>query len=252
LNGKFANLIGPRGVLDCKASDVYDENLMPGDALGRFGPLGYQTCEDTGPLNIERMKTVDREFLNRTKKLIAKATVNNQPFFTWFNSTRMHFYTHISDDVEGISGQGFYSVPDKLELKLPSTFGIENTPNILVVMLDDVGYGQFDTFGSPIIQTPTMDEVADNGLRYTQFHTTALCSPTRAALLTARNHHSVAIGALTNGSTGYPGYNSIIPQSAEASPKSFRLMVMAPPGLAKTITFRNGKPRKLDPLNIGL
>ncbi|NEQ74852.1 MAG: arylsulfatase [Okeania sp. SIO2C9] len=106
------------------------------------------------------------------------------------------------------------SVPDIPELKLPSTFGIENAPNILVVMLDDVGYGQFSTFGSPIIQTPRMDEVAANGLRYTQFHTTALCSPTRAALLTGRNHHSVATGALSNGSTGYPGYNSIIPQNA--------------------------------------
>lgn len=107
-DGIFANTIGPRGVLDCKASDVYDENLSPGDTLGRFGPLGYQTCEDTGPLNIERMKTVDREFLDRTKQFITNAATNNQPFFTWFNSTRMHFYTHISDDVEGISGQGFY------------------------------------------------------------------------------------------------------------------------------------------------
>ncbi len=107
-DGKFTNTIGPRGVLDCKASDVYDENLMPGDERGRFGELGYQTCEDTGPLNIERMKTVDREFLNRTKKFITAASVNNKPFFTWFNSTRMHYYTHISDDVEGISGQGFY------------------------------------------------------------------------------------------------------------------------------------------------
>lgn len=107
-NGSFANTIGPRGVLDCKTSDVYDEILMPGDKLGRFGPLGYQTCEDTGSLNIERMKTVDREFLNRTKQFITKAVTTEQPFFTWFNSTRMHYYTHISDEVEGISGQGFY------------------------------------------------------------------------------------------------------------------------------------------------
>ncbi|NET80067.1 MAG: arylsulfatase [Okeania sp. SIO1F9] len=107
-DGVFSKIIGPRGVLDCKASDVYDENLMPEDTLKRFGPLGYQTCEDTGPLNIERMKTVDREFLNRTKQFITNAATNNQPFFTWFNSTRMHFYTHIDDDVEGISGQGFY------------------------------------------------------------------------------------------------------------------------------------------------
>ncbi|NET80068.1 arylsulfatase [Okeania hirsuta] len=129
----------------------------------------------------------------------------------------------------GLTTDANDSVADDLQLKLPSNFGIENAPNILVVMLDDVGYGQFGTFGSPIttikgkmgkkkevpmINTPAMDRVADNGLRYTKFHTTAMCSPTRAALLTGRNHHSVATGALTNGSTGYPGYNSIIPQNA--------------------------------------
>ena len=81
---------------------------MPSDSYERFGPLGYQTCEDTGALTIERMKTVDRDFLDRTKQFIANAVNSNQPFLTWFNSTRMHFYTHINDDVEGISGQGFY------------------------------------------------------------------------------------------------------------------------------------------------
>ncbi|MEQ9485371.1 MAG: arylsulfatase [Coleofasciculus sp. F4-SAH-05] len=102
-DGKFANTIGPRGVLDCVATDTPSPD--PGD---RFGPMGNQSCADTGSLNIERMKTVDREFLTRTKQFIAKAVTKKQPFFTWFNSTRMHFYTHISDDVEGISGQGFY------------------------------------------------------------------------------------------------------------------------------------------------
>ncbi len=102
-DGLFANTIGPRGVLDCKASDVYDTTEVP-----RFGEWGKQICEDTGPLNIERMKTVDREFLDRTKQFITNAATNNQPFFTWFNSTRMHFYTHISDDIKGDSEQGFY------------------------------------------------------------------------------------------------------------------------------------------------
>ncbi|MBC6418453.1 MAG: arylsulfatase [Prochloron sp. SP5CPC1] len=100
----------------------------------------------------------------------------------------------------------------KPELKLPSTFGIEDAPNILLVLLDDVGYGQFGTFGGSI-STPALKQVAENGLRYTQFHTTALCSPTRAALLTGRNHHSVSNAAITEGAMGYPGYSSVIPQN---------------------------------------
>ncbi|NEP48112.1 MAG: arylsulfatase [Moorea sp. SIO3C2] len=110
-DGWFAKNVGPRGVLDCKATpDVYYNKPIIGepDYPDRFGELGYQKCTDTGSLNIERMKTVDREFLKRTKKFIKKAVKKDKPFFAWFNSTRMHFYTHINDDVEGISGQGFY------------------------------------------------------------------------------------------------------------------------------------------------
>lgn len=87
------------------------------------------------------------------------------------------------------------------------------SPNILLVLLDDVGFGQPGTFGGPV-PTPTLDRVAANGLRYNQFHTTALCSPTRAALLTGRNHHSVGYGVIAEQATGFPGYNSIIPKSA--------------------------------------
>ncbi len=105
------------------------------------------------------------------------------------------------------------SEPVKPELKLPQNYGIENPPNILLVLIDDVGYGQFGTFGGGI-PTPTMDKLAKNGLRYTQFHTTALCSPTRAALLTGRNHHSVATGVIQEAGTGFPGYSGIIPKSA--------------------------------------
>jgi len=89
----------------------------------------------------------------------------------------------------------------------------EGAPNILLIMTDDVGFGASTTFGGPI-STPTMDRLAQAGLRYTQFHTTALCSPTRAALLSGRNHHSAATGVVMEMGTGYPGYNSLMPKSA--------------------------------------
>jgi arylsulfatase A-like enzyme len=90
----------------------------------------------------------------------------------------------------------------------------KGAPNVLLIMTDDAGYGVAGTFGG-VIPTPSLDRVAKMGLRYTQFHSTALCSPTRAALITGRNHHSVGFGVVTEQSTGYPGYNSIIgPQNA--------------------------------------
>jgi arylsulfatase A-like enzyme len=86
-------------------------------------------------------------------------------------------------------------------------------PNVLLILTDDVGFGASSTFGGPI-QTPTFQRIADSGLRYNMFHTTALCSPTRAALITGRNHHSVASGSITEFATGYPGYDSLVPKSA--------------------------------------
>lgn len=85
----------------------------------------------------------------------------------------------------------------------------KGAPNILLIMTDDVGFGAPSTFGG-VIPTPALDRVANAGLRYTQFHSTALCSPTRAALITGRNHHSVGFGVISEQSTGYPGYDSII------------------------------------------
>lgn len=82
-------------------------------------------------------------------------------------------------------------------------------PNVLLILLDDVGFAASSTFGGPV-QTATLEKLAANGLRYTQFHTTALCSPTRAALLTGRNHHSVHTGAVTEMATGYPGYDTLM------------------------------------------
>jgi arylsulfatase A-like enzyme len=94
--------------------------------------------------------------------------------------------------------------------------GIETpagAPNVLLILTDDVGFGASSVFGGPI-HTPNFQRVADNGLRYNMYHTTALCSPTRAALITGRNHHSVASGDITEMATGYPGYNSLVPKSA--------------------------------------
>src|SRR5271166_3665789 len=85
----------------------------------------------------------------------------------------------------------------------------EGAPNILLIMTDDVGFAGPSTFGG-VIPTPAFDRVAANGLRYVNFHSTALCSPTRAALITGRNHHSVGFGVVSEQSTGFPGYNSII------------------------------------------
>ena len=76
-------------------------------------------------------------------------------------------------------------------------------------MTDDVGFGAPSTFGG-VIPTPTLDRIAVNGLRYTNFHTTAMCSPTRAAIITGRNHHSSGYGVIGEMATGFPGYNSII------------------------------------------
>ncbi len=85
-------------------------------------------------------------------------------------------------------------------------------PNVLIVLLDDVGFGMCSTFGGPV-PTPHLDKLAQNGLIYNRFHTTALCSPTRGALLTGRNHHSCATGVIIEMGTGYPGYTGVIPKN---------------------------------------
>ncbi|WP_027183693.1 arylsulfatase [Desulfovibrio inopinatus] len=85
----------------------------------------------------------------------------------------------------------------------------KGAPNVLLIMTDDSGYGVPSTFGG-VIPTPALDRIAQNGLRYTNFNSTALCSPTRAALITGRNHHSVGFGVIAEQATGYPGYDSFI------------------------------------------
>ncbi len=86
----------------------------------------------------------------------------------------------------------------------------KKAPNVLLIMTDDDGFGSPSTFGG-VIPTPALDRIAKSGLRYTNFHSTSLCSPTRAALITGRNHHSVGFGVVGEIATGFPGYDSIIP-----------------------------------------
>jgi len=109
----------------------------------------------------------------------------------------------------GVIGQTYKdSTPDKIPLvKAPA-----GAPNVLLIPIDDSGFGQWSTFGGQV-PTPNLDRLAQEGLSYTRFHTTALCSPTRAALLTGRNHHSAATGVITELGSGYPGYSGQVPKS---------------------------------------
>jgi arylsulfatase A-like enzyme len=110
------------------------------------------------------------------------------------------------------------ATPARPEIDLPP----EGAPNVVVVMYDDVGFGAAGTFGGPV-PTPALDRVAAQGLAYNQFHTTALCSPTRAALLTGRNHHSAHMGGISEIAYGFPGYDGIIPRSTATVAEILRL-----------------------------
>lgn len=97
--------------------------------------------------------------------------------------------------------------PERFQVKAP-----QSAPNVLVVLIDDMGFGVTESFGGPA-HMPTMDRLAQNGLRYNRFHTTALCAPTRMALLTGYNHHSNNMGVITELASTYPGYTAVRPQT---------------------------------------
>ena len=97
--------------------------------------------------------------------------------------------------------------PRQFEVKPPA-----GAPNVLIVLLDDFGFGQSSAFGGPI-NMPTVDRLASNGIRYNQFHTTAMCAPTRMALLTGRNHHMANMGSITETATAFPGNTGQRPES---------------------------------------
>jgi len=119
---------------------------------------------------------------------------------------------------EGKIGETYKDSTPSYPLPLEAPKGASN---VLLIMLDDVGFGMCSTFGGPV-PTPHMDKLADNGLRYIRFHTTALCSPTRAAVLTGRNHHSCGTGVIIEMGTGYPGYTGIIPKSTALVSQTLR------------------------------
>ena len=113
-------------------------------------------------------------------------------------------------------------IPQSTPKKLTAPQAPQDAPNVLLIMLDDVGFGSFGNFGGPVA-TPGLDKVANAGLVYNQFHTTALCSPTRAALLTGRNHHSVHMGGITEIANSFPGYDSAIPPESATVAQVLRM-----------------------------
>ena len=91
----------------------------------------------------------------------------------------------------------------------------KDAPNVIIFLLDDVGFAQIESFGG-LIETPNIDKLAENGLRYNNFHTTALCSPSRASLMAGRNPHKIGLGSHALTAMGFPGYNAIVPPSAKS------------------------------------
>jgi arylsulfatase len=110
---------------------------------------------------------------------------------------------------DGVIGRTY---KDSKMSKIPVVKAPAGAPNVLLILIDDCGFGQWSTFGGQI-PTPNLDKLAKNGLRYTRYHTTALCSPTRAAILTGRNHHSAATGCITELGSSFPGYTGQVPRS---------------------------------------
>ena len=98
----------------------------------------------------------------------------------------------------------------------------KGAPNVLLILIDDAGFGSSSAFGGPC-QTPNAEKLAAGGLKYNRFHTTALCSPTRAALLTGRNHHSAGMGGITEIATGAPGYSSVLPNTISPLARTLKL-----------------------------
>jgi arylsulfatase A-like enzyme len=119
--------------------------------------------------------------------------------------------TYAQLDVRGVP------IPPRFDVHAPA-----DAPNVVVILLDDFGFGVSSTFGGPVA-TPTMDELAAQGLRYNNFHTTALCSPTRAALKSGRNHHMAGMGTITELATAFPGYTGEIPRRVASLAEMLRL-----------------------------
>jgi arylsulfatase A-like enzyme len=128
----------------------------------------------------------------------------------------------LPQETPAFTGKAERLIAQSTPRKLARQSAPEGAPNIVLILLDDVGFGSFGTFGGPV-PTPTLDRIANIGLRYNQFHTTALCSPTRAAMLTGRNHHAVHMGGITEIANSFPGYDSAIPPEAATMAQVLRM-----------------------------
>jgi len=128
-------------------------------------------------------------------------------------------------NVEGFGGVIAESYSDSEEWWAPEELPKEGSPNVIIFLLDDVGFAQVESFGG-LISTPNIDALADNGLRYNNFHTTALCSPSRATLMAGRNPHSIGLGSHALTAMGFPGYNAIMPSRRSLWPTTSREKAM--------------------------
>lgn len=117
--------------------------------------------------------------------------------------------------IEGFAGVIAKKYGDSKEWWAPEKRPRKDAPNVIIFLLDDVGFAQVGSFGG-LISTPNIDKLADNGLRFNNFHTTALCSPSRASLMAGRNPHSIGLGSHALTAMGFPGYNAIMPESAKS------------------------------------
>ncbi len=158
----------------------------------------------------------------------------------------------LSKNFEGVTGRYFEdSTPWWPPLQTPG----EDAPNVVVVLLDDVGYAQFGSYGSDI-NTPTFDGLAANGLRYANYHTTALCSPTRACLMTGRNHHASGMACVVEFAQGFPGYDANIPPengfvSEVLNENGYATFALGKWHLAPAYENNDGGPRTHWPLSKG-
>ena len=116
---------------------------------------------------------------------------------------------------EEFGGKIARSYEESEEWWAPPVVPAEDAPNIIIFLSDDVGFAQVGSFGG-LIDTPNIDRLASNGLRYNNFHTTALCSPSRATMMAGRNPHSIGLGSHALTAMGFPGYNAIMPESAKS------------------------------------
>ncbi len=117
--------------------------------------------------------------------------------------------------VEGFGGVIAKNYVESKEWWPPEKHPKKDAPNVIIFLLDDVGFAQVSSFGG-LIETPNIDRLADNGLRFNNFHTTALCSPSRATLMAGRFPHSIGLGSHALTAMGFPGYNAIMPESAKS------------------------------------